>query len=103
MTKEVNPDLYEFLRNNETGMYQQNGRIVFYVHVDFCDVSDFVEIIGPSYLEEGGMEVQLMTNTIAVELNDIIEGEDHYFSSYKKCFPEHDWKSYEHVIAEMEA
>lgn len=103
MTKEVNPDLYEFLRNNETGMYERDNEIRFYVHVDHFDVREFVEMIGSGYLDDGGVEVQLLQSSIAVEINEIIEGECHYFSSYKKCFPEDDWNQYADIIAKMEA
>lgn len=102
----VNPDLYEFLKENETGLYTQefhkDKTVYAYVHIDFCDLSSFVEIIG-EYHFEGGIKVHMLKETIAVELNDIIESEGDYLSDYKNCFDEDDWKHYEDQIKDMES
>lgn len=98
---EVNAELYDFLNENETGLYCKGKEVVAFVHIHFSDLDDFVKVIGEGHFDEGGMEVNLFSHTIAVELNDIIEGQGHYISSYKKCF--HEWKDYEKVIEIMEA
>lgn len=103
----VNPDLYDFLKENETGLYTQefhkNKTVFAYVHIDFCDLSKFVGIVGSHHFEERGMKVTMLENTVAVDLNDIIECDDDYLSDYKNCFCEHDWKHYEDQIKEMES
>ncbi|WP_263708035.1 hypothetical protein [Shouchella tritolerans] len=98
---QVNAELYEFLAENETGLYQKGDKVIAYVHVYFFDLDDFVKIVGPHPFDEGGMEVHLFENTAAIELNDIIENEGHYLSSYKKCFDE--YGDYEKDIKLMEA
>jgi hypothetical protein len=107
MSKEVNSDLFVFLMNHETGLYStdfdKNKTVFAYVHIEFSDLSDFIEIVGQDYFVEGGMDVQLFANTVVVEINDYIEGFGQYLSAYKKCFSEHTWKDYESQIIEMEA
>ncbi|MGN7183658.1 hypothetical protein [Cytobacillus kochii] len=97
---EVNAELYEFLRERETGLFRRENEVIAYVHVYFFDLDELVKIIGEYHFDEGGMEVQLFNNTIAIDLNNIIEGQGHYLSSYKKCFD--DWKDYEKEIELME-
>jgi hypothetical protein len=103
--KLVDADLYEFLRNNETGLYTKNYEkdktVYTYVHVWHFDLSDFVKIVGSSPFDEGGLEVRMFENTIAIELNDIIENDGHELLAYRNCFDEDDWKRYEEQIQEM--
>ncbi|MCR8641400.1 hypothetical protein NV379_01910 [Paenibacillus sp. N1-5-1-14] len=103
---EVNADLYDFLKENETGLYtkefNRNKTVYAYVHVYFNSLSEFAEIVGSHPFDEGGMQVTMFESTIAIELNDIIDGDGHYLSSYKKCFNEYDWEQYEKQIEEME-
>lgn len=98
---EVNAELYEFLKDNETGMFLKDGEVVAYVHVIFHYLDEFVEIVGEGWFDEGGMEVQLFANTVCVELNDIIEGEGHDIISYKKCFEESDIIRYRKELEAM--
>lgn len=104
MSKEVNADLYNFLNENETGLTtENNGKdIIAYVHIYFWKLDDFVKIVGSYPFDEGGREVVMFEDTICVELNDIIEGDGHNLSSYKRCFNENDWENFEIQILEME-
>jgi len=103
MHKEVNAELFVFLMNNETGLYGKGDKeVIAYVHIDFSDLREFIEIVGEYYFAEGGMEVTLLSSTVAVDLNEIIENDGHYLSAYKKCFDEDDWEHYEKRIVEME-
>lgn len=106
MKKEVNADLYDFLKTYETGLYtkefHKNKTVFAYVHISFYGLSDFVEIVGSYPFEEGGLEVRMFESSICIELNDIIEGQGHSLSSYKNCFDEDLWKQYEEQITEME-
>ena len=83
---EVDANLYEFLRENETGVTKDECGLVFYVHVRFYELADFVKIIGEHHFEEGGMGVLMFDETICIDLNDIIEGAGHKITSYKRCF-----------------
>ncbi|CQR73326.1 hypothetical protein SOV_51100 [Sporomusa ovata DSM 2662] len=86
----VDAELYDFLKQNETGLFCRKNEVIAYVHVNFCDLDDFVKMIGVDYLSEGGIEVQLMDSTVCIELNDIIEdGFEHELSDYKNCFSEY--------------
>ncbi|OPH61873.1 hypothetical protein BC351_01125 [Paenibacillus ferrarius] len=103
---EVNADLYDFLKEHETGLYtkgfHKDKTVYAIVFVDFHDLKKFVEILGSFIFEDAGLEVVMKENYICIPLNDIIEGDCHYLSSYKNCFSEHDWKHYKDMIAEME-
>jgi len=83
---EVDANLYEFLRANETGITKDNYGLVFYVYVTFYQLDEFVEVIGEHHFEEGGMNVLMFDDTLCIDLKDIIEGAGHKITSYKKCF-----------------
>ena len=102
MSNEVNAKLYDFLLNNETGLYQEGKNIIPFVHIDFCDLAEFVEVVGSYRFEEGGMDAKMFDSTICVELTDIIESEGHYLSDYKSCFNEYTWRPYAEQIKAVE-
>jgi len=86
----VDANLYDFLKENETGLFRRKDEVIAFVHVDFCDIKEFIEIVGSSHFSEHDVDVILCDKTICIELNDIIEGLGHYLSSYKRCFHEYD-------------
>ena len=89
----VDAALYDFLKDNETGLFRRKSEVIAYVHVNFFDLDDFVKIVGTGHFDEGGIEVQLMNNTVCVELNDIMENSfGHELSDYRNCFGE--WDEY---------
>jgi hypothetical protein len=98
--KQVNPELYDFLNENETGLFREKDTIVAYVHIYFFRLEDFVKIIGVNSFDEGGIDVKMFSDTVCVELNSIIEAFGHDLSSYKKCFSE--WNEYESEILKQE-
>lgn len=99
---EVDANLYEFLRENETGLMRGEHGLVFYVHVYFHDLDDFREIVGPYPFEEGGLEVLMFDETMCIDLNDIIEDQGHKITSYKKCIDEYELKRYAEEIEALE-
>jgi hypothetical protein len=99
---DINLELYEFLKENETGMYLQGKEVVAYVHVYFFDLDDFVKAIGSHWFDEGGLNVQLFENTVAIDLNDIIEGYGHTLLTYKNCFEESDLRHYKRELEAMQ-
>lgn len=102
--KTVNPDLYDFLKDRECGLYQQSEtEIIAYVFIEFDDLDEFQSIVGRSYFsDDGGVECKLQEGHIWIEINDIVEYSGQYISSYQKCFREEDWKRCEKYILEME-
>lgn len=104
---EVNAELYDLLKKNETGLYTQdfhkNKTVFAYVHIDFRDVDELVEVMGSDYWSEGGVEARIMPMSVCVEVNDMIEHFGHSLSDYKRCFCEDDWKQFEDFIKQMEA
>jgi hypothetical protein len=102
---QVNPDLYDFLKENETGLYTRNYKndktVYAYVHIYFFRLQEFVDIVGSYPFEEGGADVKMFESTVCVDLNDIIEGKGHELLDYKNCFNEYDWNHYEEQIIEM--
>jgi hypothetical protein len=102
----VNAALYDLLKEHETGMYgkgNQHNEVIAYVHIDFGNVRDFVEIMGYDYFAEGGIEARIMPSSVCVEINDAIEHFGHNLSDYKRCFDEDVWEQHESRIKEMEA
>jgi hypothetical protein len=99
----VTANLYEFLKENETGIYREKERLVAYVHIDFYDLKEFVGIIGDAHFDEGGIDAKMFNNTICIDINDIIEGEGQYLSAYAKCFDDYLWNEHKEEIREMEA
>ncbi|OMD66888.1 hypothetical protein [Paenibacillus odorifer] len=97
---EVDADLYDFLKGNETGLYRKKDEVLSYVLVDFDRLSKFVEVVGEGCFDESGVDVVMKNNYVAIELNSFIEGFGHYLSSYKNCFDE--WDEYKSEILEME-
>jgi len=101
--KEVNAELYQFLKDNETGLYMdQYGEAIAYVHIHFSDLDDFTKIVGAGTFDDGGLDITMFKTTICVELNDIIEAEGHNLSSYKACFNKDDWEDCEEAILKYE-
>ncbi|WP_163583296.1 hypothetical protein [Gracilibacillus saliphilus] len=98
---EVNAELYDFLKENETGMMRNENGVIAYVHIPFFKLDDFVEIVGVCQFDEGGIEVQLFDTTVCVDLNDIIENEGHSVISYENCFEESELKPYEEELLTM--
>jgi hypothetical protein len=96
--KNVNSELYEFLKKCETGLYKGKNEIIAYIHIDFDRLKEFTEIIGSYWFDEGGMKVTMFTDSICVEINDIIEGHGQYLSAYKNCFNTYDWEEYKEKI-----
>jgi len=102
--KIVNPELYDFLKENETGLCTdwKLQEVVAYVHIHFSDLSDFVRIIGnSSYFDDGGIEVLMFSNTICIEINDIIGGLDHSLLDYKDCFEKDVWEEHKEEIVRV--
>jgi len=102
--KDVDPELYGFLKDNETGLYKSSERystkdkIRAFLHINFGDLSEFIKIVGEGHFEDGGVEVLLFGNSVCVELNEIIEGFDHSLLAYKRCFDVDSWNDYEELI-----
>lgn len=90
----VDANLYDFLKEHETGMYLDNNELIAYVHVHFHDLPQFVEIVGLSTFDEGGLEVRMFEHTLAIELNDIIENSDQEILAYRNCFEASDIEQY---------
>ena len=86
MAKNVNPDLYDFLKEADTGTYEENGKTMAFVHIPFWQLDDFVKIVGTYYFEEGGMDVKMFDNTICIDLDRILYGHDQSYEDYKNCF-----------------
>jgi hypothetical protein len=102
LASNVVAELYDFLKENETGLYSDKNGVRGYVHIYFIDLDKFVEIVGTGPFDEGGLEVQMFTNTICIEINEIIEGYGQTLLDYKNCFSESDWANYKERI-EQEA
>ena len=85
MSKNVNPDLYDFLKESETGTYEKNDETIVFVRVPFWKLEDFVKIVGEYYFSESGADVRMFGNDIVIELNDIFAGLNQGYEDYKNC------------------
>ena len=96
----VNPELYDFLKENKTGLYSEwrLQEVKAYVHIHFDDLSDFVKIVGRGRFDECGDDVIMFAETICIEINDIINGFDHSLLDYQDCFDKDSWKEHEEEI-----
>lgn len=97
---EVHADLYDFLQENETGLYVKDNELIAYVHVHFSNLDEFVGIIGSYPFDEGGLEVRMFERTLAIDLNGIIEADGHELLAYRKCFNEEDVTYYMEQLKE---
>jgi hypothetical protein len=89
----VNAELYDFLREHETGLYiNKNNELIGFVFIDFWHIEEFIKIVG-SYHFDGcdGLDCKLQEYHVCVELNEIIEAEDQELNDYKNCFIKDDW------------
>lgn len=104
--KLVNPELYSFLMDRETGLYKDyrhGNELIGYVHINFDDLSEFVKIVGYHHFDEGGIEVQIFNNTVCVEINNIIESEGQALIDYIGVFPKSDYETYKDAIDKLES
>ena len=44
-----------------------------FIGMEFYTLSRFTELVGPTYLSDGGIEVRLQQDCVVFELNDICE------------------------------
>jgi hypothetical protein len=95
---EVNAELYDFLKEHETGMLQNEQGVIGFVHVPFYKLDDFVKVVGASWFDEGGIEVHLFNDTVCIEINDIVEGEGHSLLNYLRCFDDYEIRRYKRNV-----
>lgn len=90
-----NLELYEFLKEEvECGIQYkyETKSIECWVWLDFCQLKEFVDLVGNNYFYEGGVECNLQETRIAIDLNDIIEYQGDDIFSYKSIFQERDYE-----------
>lgn len=103
MSREVDADLYDFLKECELGLYKKNDEVIAFVHIDFNKLKRFVDIVGYSYFtDDGGIKVIMQDDDVCIDLNDIFERNGHNISNYKNCFYEDDYRQYKEEILKME-
>ncbi|EQB4340944.1 hypothetical protein ACYJ2U_001663 [Clostridium botulinum] len=100
--KEVDVDLYEFLKNNETTILEDKYGLEVVAFVDFDNLEEFVKIIGTYYFDEKGLEVIMRDSYLCIPIKDHIEGCGHRISSYKNCFENDTWRRFGEEIKKLE-
>jgi DNA polymerase III sliding clamp (beta) subunit (PCNA family) len=85
--------LYEFLRERECHLYKEKNEIRSWVAVDFDDLKEFAKVVDTND-GDGGLDVKMFNDYIAIELNDTFESLDMKIQDYEKCFPEDEYKEY---------
>jgi len=61
--------LYKFTQDKE--ICWAGEKLILWI--DFYDLKEFTQMIGYDYLSEGGIEINLLHNCVALELNDLCE------------------------------
>jgi hypothetical protein len=89
----VEPELYNFLQERECHLYKEKGEIHSWVAVYFDDLEEFAKIVDTND-GDGGLDVKMFNNYIAIELNDTFESLDQTIHDYKNCFPENEYEDY---------
>lgn len=104
MMKVVNADLYEFLNTHETGIgvSDRDGNIEAWVHIPFEDFRDFINAVGSSWFDCGGVDCRLQEDNVCIDITNFIDGEGHLLSSYKNCFNQENYKDCEEQILKLE-
>lgn len=86
--------LYEFLKERENHLFQEKNELRAWTCIPLHRIEDFTRLLGPTYFDEGGIEVKLFDNYIAVDLNEIFETEEEYFWEYRACFEAEEVEKY---------
>lgn len=95
----VDVKLFDFLKENKTGMFRRDREVIAYVHVDFFKLDEFIEVVGEHWFDEGGIEdCVLFRDSVCVELNDIIESQGHSLLAYQNCFSDSDIHTFESYL-----
>lgn len=106
MSKEVNPDLYDFMKESEVHLYvdEETKETKVYLFINHSDIKEFIRIVGESYFNpENEVMVNLQDDCIVIDVYDIIvEWFEHKVSDYRNCFGCENWKTYEDLILESE-
>lgn len=96
-----NIELYEFLKERECHLFRENDEMQAWVVVPFYLLSDFVKVVGNTYFDEGGMDIKMFEDYLAIDLNYIFEAECEFIYEYRKCFEEDEFKKYESVLFDI--
>lgn len=62
-------DLYKFCQNKEMQWHAEQ----LLIYIDFCDLKEFAELIGGKRLDDGGIEVTMLSYYIGLDLVQICE------------------------------
>lgn len=84
-------ELYDFLMERECHVNKIGTSIDAFVLVSFYDLQDFVKIAGRGFFDDGGLEINLGYDYVAVSLIDLLEYYDEEIENYKNCFDEFEW------------
>lgn len=92
---EFNPDLHAFLLENEMCMWVEKDELKFGVHVHFCDIKEFIDILGHHVLDDGGIDCNLNNEyTLFIPIDDYFLNNNLMVNHYKHCFSESDLRDY---------
>ena len=101
---EFNPDLHAFLLENEICIWREKDELKFGVHVHFHDIKEFIDILGPGVLDDGGIECNLNNEyTLYIPLEDYFLNNNLTIGNYKHCFDESDLKHYAELIEKFDS
>lgn len=64
-------ELYKFIEESGSETRYDGDKAIIWV--DHFNIEDFVTLIGQGILDEGGIDVRLQGNYIAVDMNEICE------------------------------
>ncbi len=67
-------DLYKFIEESGSLASFDGEKVIIWVY--HFNIDDFAKLIGEYYLSEGGIEVHLQEDYIAIDMTDILKDND---------------------------
>lgn len=87
--------LYEFMKERECHLFEDEEGINACIIIYFCDLEDFAEIVGSNAFDDGGMEVRMFEDYVAIDVRWIFESEEEFLYEYRACFEEDEFERYQ--------
>lgn len=85
--------LYHFLMENKCHLYQKKDEVKAWVCVNFWQLQEFADILDSCSFDDGGIDVKMFEDYLAIDIDDLLEGYGEELNDYKECFGE-EWDEY---------
>ena len=93
--------LFELINNRDHNIIEEDGEISIYLFLYFFDLEEFCEYVGEYWFDEGGLEIILHKDYVAIDIFEILESEDGVIA-YKEAFSDIEYRIYKDFINNKE-